>query len=122
MICANPDLEVMVGDRIVECAGTLARRYAALGGEVRYHGKPHPPVYLRCLELLNLPDPRRIVGIGDTLHTDIAGAAAAGLDSVLITGGILLRTLGSPPDPTRLAALLPIGAPRPTAVLARFAW
>ena len=122
MICANPDLEVMVGDRIVECAGTLARRYAALGGEVRYHGKPHPPVYRRCLELLNLPDPRRIVGIGDTLHTDIAGAAAAGLDSVLITGGILLRALGSPPDPARLAALLPAGAPRPTAVLARFAW
>ena len=103
MICANPDLEVMIGERVVECAGTLARRYAALGGEVRYHGKP-----------------------GDTLHTDIAGAGAAGIDSALVTGGILLRDLGGvwgePPSPALLAGLLPANGPRPAAVLARFAW
>ncbi len=126
MVCANPDLEVMVGERVVECAGTLARRYAALGGEVRYHGKPHAPVYRRCFDLLGIEDRRRIVAIGDTLHTDIAGAAAAGIDSVLVTGGILSRTLdipwGEPPCPTRLAPMLAADAPRPTAVLARFVW
>ncbi|MEI6558651.1 MAG: TIGR01459 family HAD-type hydrolase [Rhodospirillaceae bacterium] len=126
MVCANPDLEVMVGERVVECAGALARRYADLGGVVRYHGKPHPPVYRRCFELLGLDDRRRIVALGDTLHTDIAGAAAAGIDSVLVTGGILLRDLGGPwgeaPPPAALARLLPPGGPRPLAVLARFAW
>ncbi len=126
MVCANPDLEVMVGERIVECAGTLARRYAALGGEVRYHGKPHPPVYQRCFELLGIAERRRILAVGDTLHTDIAGAAAAGIDSALVTGGILSRELGGawgePPSPARLAGLLPPGGPRPAAVLARFAW
>ena len=126
MVCANPDLEVMIGDRIVECAGALARRYAALGGEVRYHGKPHPPVYRRCFDLLGIPDRSRILAIGDTLHTDIAGAAAAGIDSALVTGGILLRDLGGrwgePPSPDRLAGLLPATGPRPTALLARFAW
>lgn len=126
MLCANPDLEVMIGDRIVACAGTLARRYGELGGEVRYHGKPHASVYQRCFALLDLPDRRRILAIGDTLHTDIAGAAAAGIDAALVTGGILSRELGGrwgePPDPERLAEILAAGGPRPTAVLARFAW
>ena len=126
MVCANPDMEVMVGARIVECAGSLARRYAALGGEVRYHGKPHAPVYQRCFELLGLSDRRRILAVGDTLHTDIAGAAAAGLDSVLVTGGILLRQLGGAwgeaPPPDRLGPVLAPSAVRPTALLACFAW
>lgn len=126
MICANPDLEVMVGDRIVQCAGTLAKRYRDLGGEVRYHGKPHASVYERCFELLALPDRSRILAVGDTLHTDIAGAAAAGIDAALITGGILHRDLGGPwgelPDRDRLSGLLTRHGPRPTAVLAKFAW
>ncbi len=126
MICANPDLEVMIGERVVECAGALARRYAALGGEVRYHGKPHAPVYRRCFDLMGIADSRRIVAMGDTLHTDIAGAAAAGIDSVLVTGGILSRVLGiswgTMPSPALLAPHLPAGGPRPTTILSRFAW
>ncbi len=126
MVCGNPDIEVMVGSRIVECAGALARRYAGLGGEVRYHGKPHAPVYQRCFELLGVPDRERIVAIGDTLHTDIAGAAAAGIASVLVTGGILRRDLGGAwgeaPCPARLAALLALAGPRPTAIVPRFVW
>jgi len=126
MVCANPDREVMIGERIFFCAGTFAERYRELGGEVRYHGKPHAPVYQRCFELLGLPDRRRILAVGDTLHTDIAGAAAAGIDAALVTGGILCRTLGGrwgePPDRDRLADLLAAGGSRPTAVLSRFAW
>ena len=39
MICANPDLEVVMEGRLTVCAGGLAKRYAELGGDIRYHGK-----------------------------------------------------------------------------------
>ncbi len=126
MVCANPDLEVMVGSRVVECAGTLARRYRDLGGSVRYHGKPHASVYRRCFDLLGLTDRRRILAIGDTLHTDVAGAAAAGIDAALVTGGILFRDLGGLwgrlPDPGRLTDLLAAQEQRPAVILPCLVW
>ena len=42
MLCANPDIVVQRGDKLVYCAGALARAYEAMGGEVVYYGKPHP--------------------------------------------------------------------------------
>jgi HAD superfamily hydrolase (TIGR01459 family) len=88
MICANPDLEVVRGGVREICAGAIAARYAELGGEVRYVGKPHPEVYARCLRALGSPAPSRVLAVGDSLRTDIAGAAGAGLDSLFIIGGI----------------------------------
>ncbi|MFP4313364.1 MAG: TIGR01459 family HAD-type hydrolase [Alphaproteobacteria bacterium] len=88
MICANPDLVVHVGDTLYECAGTFAAMYEDMGGRVIYHGKPHAPVYERCYELLGQPDKSRICAIGDSLHTDIAGANNFGIDSILNLSGI----------------------------------
>lgn len=88
MICANPDLVVHVGDTLYECAGTFAAMYADMGGRVIYHGKPHAPVYGRCYELLGKPDKSSICAIGDSLHTDIAGANNFGIDSILNLAGI----------------------------------
>ena len=45
MICANPDVMVERGGRIIYCAGAIARAYEALGGEVAYAGKPYVPIY-----------------------------------------------------------------------------
>ena len=53
MICATPDLQVIRGGRRIICAGGLARRYEALGGKVRYLGKPHAPIYDYCFEHLS---------------------------------------------------------------------
>jgi beta-phosphoglucomutase-like phosphatase (HAD superfamily) len=61
------------------CAGAIAARYEALGGKVRYFGKPYPEVYERCLTALGSPPRGRILAVGD-LRTDIAGAAQAGID------------------------------------------
>ena len=88
MICANPDLAVMQGGREMLCAGALAVRYEALGGRVAYHGKPHPAIYDTCLARLGGPARDRVVAIGDSLGTDIKGAAAAGIDSALVLGGL----------------------------------
>jgi HAD superfamily hydrolase (TIGR01459 family) len=126
MICANPDLEVIRGGRRILCAGTLATRYEALGGEVRYFGKPHAEIYGLCFERLKGIERRRIVAIGDSLRTDIAGAIAAGIDSVLVTGGIHAEELGighgDHPDPQALAEACARGGHIPTAAIPAFLW
>src|SRR3546814_3359423 len=71
MVCANPDLVVVVGGTMAICAGALAAHYERLGGAVAYHGKPYPPVYDRCLRLLGIEDRRRILGVGDSFRTEI---------------------------------------------------
>lgn len=88
MVCANPDLEVIRGGRRIICAGALAKRYEELGGDVLYYGKPYPPIYESCLHLMGNPDPARVLAIGDSLKTDIAGACNLGMGSVLVIGGI----------------------------------
>ncbi|CAK0763087.1 HAD family hydrolase [uncultured Gammaproteobacteria bacterium] len=126
MVCANPDHWAMVGGKRVMCAGLLAAHYQSLGGEVRYHGKPFASVYRRCLELIGTDDPTTVLAIGDSLHTDIAGANAAGLASVLVPSGVHGTELGCVwgelPDRVRLAQTIAATGHRPAAVLARLAW
>lgn len=88
MVCANPDLEVIRGGHRIICAGTLAKRYEELGGEVLYYGKPYRPIYESCLHQMGGPDPKRVLAIGDSLKTDIAGAHELGMYSLLVIGGI----------------------------------
>ena len=126
MVCANPDLVVIHEGRPAICAGALAERYEALGGRVRWHGKPYPSVYETCFAALGVADRKRILAVGDSLRTDIAGAAAAGIDSVLVTGGIHSDELGAAPgelpDLARLMAALAAGGHHPKAAIARFSW
>jgi HAD superfamily hydrolase (TIGR01459 family) len=126
MVCANPDLVVVVGTKMVICAGMLAKRYEELGGSVRYHGKPHAPVYRRCFDLLGLHDRQRIAAVGDSFRTDVAGAVAAGIDAVLVTSGIHLEELatawGEHPDPRKLAAAAAASGHIPKAAIPHFRW
>lgn len=92
-ICANPDLVVDRGGERIYCAGALAQAYEALGGETIYAGKPHAPIYDVALaaaaKARGGPIARaRVLAIGDAMRTDIAGAAAQGLDALFVTGGI----------------------------------
>ena len=126
MVCANPDLAVIRGGRREPCAGALAERYAALGGTVHAEGKPHPRIYDMGFAALGGVDRRRILAVGDGLATDIAGARAAGLDSVLVTGGLLADAWGAepaaPPDPDRLAAACAAAGVAPMAAIPTFVW
>ena len=126
MVCANPDLVVMHGNRPALCAGALAQWYEEAGGRVRWHGKPFRSVYDTCLELLGIVDRTRILAVGDSLRTDIAGATGAGLDSVLIAGGIHAEEFGTignqPPDLERIAAALQSGSYSPVGVARSFCW
>lgn len=127
MVCCNPDYVVLRGDDRELCAGALALRYEEVGGEVYYHGKPHAPVYGESLKRLGLSDPARVLGVGDALRTDVAGAAAAGMDSVLITStGIMAKDMGiapfEDPDPAVLARMCAAEGHYPTAAIAAFRW
>lgn len=126
MVCANPDLVVMHGTRLALCAGALAQWYELGGGHVRWHGKPYRSVYDSCLALLGIDDRSRILAVGDSLRTDIAGAAAAGLDSLFIASGIHAQEFrmngAEEPDLALIRSALAAGGYAPVAVAARFCW
>jgi HAD superfamily hydrolase (TIGR01459 family) len=88
MLCANPDKTVVHGAERHICAGVLAERYTALGGEVHYIGKPHGAVFDRCQRVLEIADPDKILMVGDNLETDILGANRIGCHSLLIASGV----------------------------------
>src|SRR4051812_35008346 len=91
MLCANPDLVVHRGDRLLYCAGSLAQAYEGLGGRVIYYGKPHVPVYESALAALGARlghRPRQPLAVGDGLLTDIKGANAAGIETLFVADGV----------------------------------
>jgi HAD superfamily hydrolase (TIGR01459 family) len=128
MVCANPDLVVERGDRLVYCAGAIADRYVNLGGEVLYAGKPHPPIYQEAFAQIaaargaGVP-PRRVLAIGDSVRTDLAGAARAGVDCLFVTAGIHAEEVGRhQPDLGALAQMFAEAGAAPIAVMQRLAW
>ena len=86
MLCANPDLVVHRGERLVYCAGSLAQAYETLGGKVIYYGKPHQPIYKSALAAAG--NPKHPLAVGDGLLTDISGANRAGLPALFIADGV----------------------------------
>jgi HAD superfamily hydrolase (TIGR01459 family) len=129
MVCANPDIFVERGDTLVYCAGALADAYVALGGEALYCGKPHAPIYevalgqAAALRGGEVPPRARILAVGDSVRTDLAGAAAFGVDCLFVISGLHAGEVGSreTPDPAGLSALFAAGA-APKAVIPRLVW
>jgi HAD superfamily hydrolase (TIGR01459 family) len=93
LVCANPDIVVERGDRLIYCAGAVAELYRELDGEVVFYGKPHRPIYERAVALATeqrgRPTPlNRVLAIGDSVRTDLAGAHGFGIDCLFVTRGI----------------------------------
>ena len=130
MVCANPDIVVERGDTLVYCAGALADAYAARGGKVLYCGKPHAPIYDLALATAaarrgdKTPRPQRVLAIGDSVRTDLKGAAALGLDCMFITSGIHAEEYGSreAPDLTALNAMFAAAGVSPRGVMRELVW
>lgn len=94
LICANPDMGVFVGSTYALRAGFFAQRYEDMGGQVSYHGKPHPSIYMRLLAHWPPMTPERILCVGDSLVTDVVGAQCQGHASLLIVGQLCLDEMG----------------------------
>jgi HAD superfamily hydrolase (TIGR01459 family) len=123
MLCVNPDRHVMIGDRRVICAGALADLYVALGGPRAMEiGKPDPSAYPPVLAALGIADRTRVVAIGDSPHTDLAGAQAAGLDAVWALTGLAAHAHGAAPDPAHLARVASEEGVTPIAALTGLRW
>jgi HAD superfamily hydrolase (TIGR01459 family) len=129
MICANPDVVVERGDKLVYCAGAIADLYAAAGGEVVFAGKPYRPIYDQALDIARAargkPAERaRVLAIGDSVRTDLKGAAAYGVDCLFVTAGIHAEELGHRDDPdlAALADMFAAAGVAPKGVTRRLAW
>ncbi len=129
MICANPDIVVERGDDLIYCAGALADAYAAEGGEVLYCGKPYAPIYEAALAkaaaLRGKPAPlRRVLAIGDSVRTDVKGAASFGLDCLFVVSGLHAEEAGGrgAPDLSGLNATFAAAGVAPKAVTRRLEW
>ena len=118
LLCANPDMEVVKQDGSqLLCAGAAAAEYARLGGKVAYIGKPFPDVYRACAALLGSG---RFLAVGDNPATDIKGANDAGIDSLLVTGGVLAARYGSSITEADAREVCRIAGVSPTYVLPGF--
>jgi HAD superfamily hydrolase (TIGR01459 family) len=129
MICANPDVVVERGETLVYCAGAIADLYAAAGGEVIYAGKPYRPIYEQALAVAEAArgrpvERRRLLAIGDSVRTDLMGAAALGIDSLFVTAGIHAEELGErhAPDTLALSNIFAAAGVVPTAVMRHLTW
>jgi len=130
MVCANPDIVVERGHTLVYCAGALADAYRELGGEVLYCGKPHAPIYEAALGQAaafrggEVPPLKRVLAVGDSVRTDLKGAAAFGIDSMFVISGVHADDLGGreAPDLSGLNAIFAEAGVAPRAVARRLAW
>jgi HAD superfamily hydrolase (TIGR01459 family) len=130
MVCANPDVVVERGDTLVYCAGALADAYVALGGEALYCGKPYAPIYEAALGQAaafrggEVPPLKRVLAIGDSVRTDLAGAASFGVDFLFVISGLHAEQIGSreTPDPAGLATMFAAAGATPKAVIPRLVW
>ena len=128
-VCVNPDLAVHVGEDLLPCAGAIATIYAAMGGEVFWAGKPHPVAYGTARQLAearrgSAVRTERILGIGDSIRTDLAAARNADVDALFITSGIHRDELmvDGLLERQRLAELFQREAPTAVAVAPRIVW
>lgn len=126
VLCPNPDREVIRGGKRIICAGAIAGRYEELGGNVRWEGKPFASAYDFCLQMFDKGPDARLLVVGDSISTDIAGSNNAGLDVVLVTGGIHAAELDAPrgtlPTREKLDALLAATGRHITYAIGDFCW
>ena len=127
-ICANPDIVVERGDRLVYCAGALAKDFGLMGGRTLIAGKPHAPIYreamARAAAVLGRDvEPGRVLAIGDGMTTDVKGAMDYGLDLLFISDGIHAREYGTPgnPDMEKMADHLDGFGAHPVATMMKLA-
>ncbi|XP_038886349.1 pyridoxal phosphate phosphatase isoform X2 [Benincasa hispida] len=126
MVVANPDFVTVEARDLRVMPGTLASKYEKLGGEVKWMGKPDKIIYQSAMSMVGV-DASDSIAVGDSLHHDIKGANAAGIQSVFITGGIHATELGlgnfeETADMNSVKALASKYDAYPSYVLPSFTW
>jgi len=90
-LCANPDLfafEVVNGHKKpVIRQGAMAKMFELIGGRVIYTGKPYQEIYEYIYKTYPEIKDKKVLMVGDTPWTDIAGANNFGIDSAMTLTG-----------------------------------
>ncbi len=85
LVIANPDIVAPREDGLTLEPGLFGHDLLdAVGATVHWFGKPFPDAFTEGIARTGLA-PGRLAMVGDTLHTDVLGGAAAGCRSVLVT-------------------------------------
>lgn len=125
MVCANPDIVVDRGGKLIPCAGAIAVRYRTHGGPTTVVGKPFRAIYDLAFkaidEIAGRPVPKNaILAVGDGAATDIRGANDAGLRAVFVSGGVHAAEYAT--DPERIAGFLRRNQARADMIMTRLVW
>ena len=106
MLCANPDVVVERGDRLVYCAGAIAdalcragRRGVLCRQAAPAALRPGAGAGSRGARAARRVALKRVLAIGDSVRTDLTGAADLGVDCLFVTAGIHAEELGHRDDP-----------------------
>jgi len=92
VLVGNPDLVAPFADLFSLEPGWFAHDlFDHTAHTPEFFGKPFGNVFDLIKQKIGAVDPTRVAMVGDTLHTDILGGAAAGFKTVLISGHGLLR-------------------------------
>jgi len=122
LVIANPDVATVDADCLTPMPGVLGQWYSEMSGHGQIHlmGKPDACIYAAARRLLISPGVR-VLAVGDSLAHDVAGAHAAGIDSLFITSGIHREQCGGPDDAAHIQRLIGGGA-MPTYAARDFCW
>lgn len=111
VICANPDVFAPNGvneedgsTKLLICPGYVGKMYEDMGGKVLYFGKPFKSIYEFLIENKTKFKNSNVICVGDNITTDIKGATEAGLDVVMILGGVHNEELKSATNDEELKA------------------
>lgn len=91
-VCAGNDTSCFKDGKICLAPGALAEQYAVMGGRILTLGKPDVNIFRYCVGEAETAG--SILVIGDSVATDIKGAALLGWDSMLISKGVHTNFLG----------------------------
>ena len=116
-LCTNPDKIMLTPTGPHFGAGAIADAYEAMGGAVRWIGKPYPEMYHYALEVVQAEPTPAVCCIGDSVEHDIAGGAGIGLSTALVRSGILAEMTDHALD-----GLLRQHAVRPDYIIDRFSF
>lgn len=108
-VATNTDTTYPLEVGLVPGAGSIVAAVQACAGVAPVVvGKPGPVLIDMALDMMQAPREQTVV-LGDRLDTDIAGAAAAGMDSIMVLTGISTRDeiKTSPVKPTYVFADIP---------------
>lgn len=93
LLCVGNDVATYKDGETCIGSAAIAEQYAVMGGQITTIGKPSVKILSYVTECFS-PKPQKLLFIGDNFATDIKSGEALGADTLLISKGIHVHSLG----------------------------